>query len=176
MGEWIGVREMERRRGVAHGAVRRAVLDGRIPEQAVRRAADGSIDAIEFEAATAAWNANTDHAQAARTIGGAATVAAPAPVPAAVVQTSVPNSYEADALRLHPGLEVGLISLPTILAREGLAAERVDRVLSSVYAAIRRELSSRQQPVRFIAQELAVLRDMVDDERAHPGTYTWPSE
>lgn len=74
--EWVSVREVGRRRGVTHGAVQKAIKDGRIPETAVKRDAEGNIEAIEYEAAIAAWNANTDLDQAARTIGGAATVAA----------------------------------------------------------------------------------------------------
>lgn len=74
MGERVGVREMALRRGCSHGAVQKAIKDGRIPAEAVERDATGRIKSIDYEAATAAWNVNTDADQAARTPGGAATV------------------------------------------------------------------------------------------------------
>lgn len=74
MAEWVSVREVARRRGCTHGAVQKAISTGRIPEAAVRRV-DGRIEAIDYEAASKAWNESTDVDQAARTAGGAATVA-----------------------------------------------------------------------------------------------------
>jgi hypothetical protein len=74
MGDRVSVREMARRRGCTHGAVQKAISDGRIPDSAVERE-DGRIKSIDFEAATIAWNSNTDVDQASRSIGGAATVA-----------------------------------------------------------------------------------------------------
>lgn len=75
MGERVGVREMALRRGCTHGAVQKAISDGRIPAAAVERDATGRIKSIDLEAATLAWNSSTDVDQASRTIGGAATVA-----------------------------------------------------------------------------------------------------
>src|SRR5574341_1768694 len=76
MAEWISLTEMARRRGCkGHGAVQAAIRAGRIPESCVRRTASGRIKAVEYVAANDAWNLNTDIDQAARTPGGAATVA-----------------------------------------------------------------------------------------------------
>jgi hypothetical protein len=72
--DWISLREFARRRGVRLSAVQKAVSDKRVPESAVRRNEQGHLQAIEFHAASAAWNTNTDVEQAARTAGGAATV------------------------------------------------------------------------------------------------------
>jgi hypothetical protein len=72
----VSLREMARRRGCTHGAVQKAISDGRIPASAVERDKRGRIASIDFAAATAAWNANTDVDQAARTPGGTATVTA----------------------------------------------------------------------------------------------------
>src|SRR5574341_80350 len=79
MGELVSVREMARRRGCTHGAVQKAISTGRIPASAVKRDDARRIEGIYFEAATAAWNENTDVDQAARTPGGAATVAGSTP-------------------------------------------------------------------------------------------------
>lgn len=75
MADWVSMREVARRRGCTHGAVQKAITTGRIPEAAVKRV-DGRIDAIDYELATAHWNASTDVDQAARTSGGAATASA----------------------------------------------------------------------------------------------------
>jgi len=65
MEEWIGQRAFARRKGVSHTAVQKAIADGRIPATAVRRKGD-RIAAIEFYAASAAWDANTDPAAQAK--------------------------------------------------------------------------------------------------------------
>lgn len=75
MGERVSVRGMARLRGCTHGAVQKAISDGRIPAAAVERDDQGHIKSIDFEVATLAWNSSTDVDQAARTVGGAATVA-----------------------------------------------------------------------------------------------------
>lgn len=76
MGQRVSVRAMARLRGCTHGAVQKAISDGRIPADLVERdEASRRIKSIDYEAATAAWNATTDVDQAGRTIGGAATVA-----------------------------------------------------------------------------------------------------
>jgi hypothetical protein len=69
MEDWISQRAFARRRGVSHTAVQKAIRDGRIPSEAVKREGD-RIVAVEFKMASAAWDANTDPAAVAKnTIG-----------------------------------------------------------------------------------------------------------
>jgi hypothetical protein len=97
---------MARRRGCTHGAVQKAISDGRIPESAIERE-DGRIKSIDFEAATLAWNANTDVDQAARSIGGAATVAGSAAATTGSgelpLETPAPKGAEATTGSTAPG-------------------------------------------------------------------------
>lgn len=65
MEDWISQRAFARRRGVSHTAVQKAIRDGRIPTEAVKREGD-RIVAIEFNSASAAWDANTDPAAVAK--------------------------------------------------------------------------------------------------------------
>ena len=64
MEEWISLREFSRRREVSLGAVQKAIRSGRV--KAVERAANGRCISIEYYAATAQWNGNTDLDQAGR--------------------------------------------------------------------------------------------------------------
>lgn len=72
MEDWISQRAFARKKGVSHTAVQKAVRDGRIPAAAVKRAADGRIEGIEFHSAAAAWDAHTDPAAAAKNTLGQA--------------------------------------------------------------------------------------------------------
>lgn len=85
MEEWISLREFARRREVTLGAVQKAIESKRVT--AVRRSESGRLLAIEYHAATAQWNSNTDPDQAARAgqaaaaANSAAVVASPAQSP-----------------------------------------------------------------------------------------------
>lgn len=170
--------EHRRTRGLMGGtqaAVNKAVASGRITKVVDPESKKLMIDPA---IADAQWERNTDLDQALRTLGsaapGAITDEASPAAPKSAVQTSAPpnSNYEAEALRFHPGLELGLVALPTILTREGLGRELVDRVLDSVCAAIRRELRARGEPVRFIAREIEAMLELVAEERANPGSWT----
>src|SRR4051812_49387303 len=101
MAEWTTISEMARRRGCSPGAVPKANATGRIPETCGRRKPTGRLEAIEIEAATEAWNRNTDADQAARTPGGAATAVAAgnAELPLGSPAQRAAGSPEAKALR-----------------------------------------------------------------------------
>lgn len=64
MAEWMSIRAFARRIGVRHRAVQKAIEAGRIT--AVKRDADGDLEAVDAEAAVVEWAANTDPEQAAR--------------------------------------------------------------------------------------------------------------
>ena len=59
-----------------------------------------------------------------------------------------------------------------MLAKEGLAGEAIDRVLDRVYQVMVEELRRRNEPAEFIANELQLLCDRVEEERATPGVWT----
>jgi hypothetical protein len=86
----VSVREYARRRGVSHTAVRKAVLAGRIPQEA-----DGSIDPTK---ADAAWAAETNPARNSK----AQDQPVPVPLPqAAIAQTSGTGPSFAQARAMH---------------------------------------------------------------------------
>jgi hypothetical protein len=86
----VSVREYARRRGVSHTAVRKAVLAGRIPQEA-----DGSIDPTK---ADAAWAAETNPARNSK----AQDQPVPAPLPqAAIAQTTGTGPSFAQARAMH---------------------------------------------------------------------------
>jgi hypothetical protein len=89
-----------------------------------------------------------------------------APAPAAL------SRDDDEALRFQPALELALLTLPAILARTGVADAAIDRVLDEVLTAARLELQARGEPSRFIARELEGFRRMLEEERAHPGSWT----
>lgn len=64
MEAWISIREFSRRRDVALSAVQKAIESGRVTS--VRRDSNGRLEAIEFYAASAEWDRNTDPTQASR--------------------------------------------------------------------------------------------------------------
>lgn len=65
--DWISLREFARRRGVALGAVQKAIASGRVNPGAVKRNALGRLQAIEWHRATQDWNGRTDPDLALRT-------------------------------------------------------------------------------------------------------------
>jgi hypothetical protein len=161
--------------GGTQAAVNKAAATGRITKVIDPESKKPMIDPA---IADAQWERNTDLEQQLRGHGGL--LPAPA-VDCAVqsalvarVQTSGLDQDDLDALRFHLGLEVGLLSLPTILAAEGAAQAAIERVLEGVYHAIRRELEARKESRHFIARELGALRTMLADERERPGTWTGP--
>ena len=95
---------------------------------------------------------------------------------AAVSQTapkSMPiDPYDADALRFSPAYDVGLVSLPAHLDKEGLSREAIDRVLANLYQAMIAELRARHENEDFIRREMDLLRQRVSEEREAPGTWT----
>lgn len=101
--DWISLREMGRRTGRTHGAVQKAIKDGRIPELCVRRAADGSVEAIEYYGAKAAWERNTDQDQALRTL--AMSSAASSDSGAAGFDPAAPPEGAGEQLSLEPNDE-----------------------------------------------------------------------
>lgn len=163
MGERVGVREMALRRGCSHGAVQKAIKDGRIPAEAVERDAKGRITSIDYEAATAAWNVNTDADQAARTPGGAATVAGQLPLeprsetkrtaPAPAVETLAVRAANAQGKQLQNQLlELELLKeMGTLVSRD-----EVREIAARRYRAIREQVLT--VPDR-VADILAAERD-----------------
>jgi hypothetical protein len=165
--------------GATQAAVNKAVHSGRITKVMDRTSQRLMIDA---EIADAQWARNTDLDQQLRGLGGVLPAAPREEATAgAEVQTSAltpapaPRALDADdaeALRTHAALEIGLISLPAILAREGIPSATVDRVLDALFDAMRGELAARQEPASFIDEQLDSLRSMVAEERADPGSWT----
>lgn len=154
---------MALRRGCSHGAVQKAIKDGRIPAEAVERDAKGRITSIDYEAATAAWNVNTDADQAARTPGGAATVAGQLPLeprsetkrtaPAPAAETLAVRAANAQGKQLQNQLlelellkEIGLI----------VSRDEVWEIAARRYRAIREQVLT--VPDR-VADILAAERD-----------------
>lgn len=154
---------MALRRGCSHGAVQKAIKDGRIPAEAVERDAKGRITSIDYEAATAAWNVNTDADQAARTPGGAATVAGQLPLeprsetkrtaPAPAAETLAVRAANAQGKQLQNQLlelellkEIGLI----------VSRDEVGEIAARRYRAIREQVLT--VPDR-VADILAAERD-----------------
>jgi hypothetical protein len=82
--DWISISEFARRRSCSHTAVQKAIESKRVPETAVRRNEAGRLAAIEFHAAMAAWDRNTDIDQAARNGKVLGATAAPAAIPVAM--------------------------------------------------------------------------------------------
>src|SRR5262245_50287802 len=63
---WISLRAYARHRDCTLAAVQKAIASGRIPPSAVKRNEAGELEAIDQVAADAAWLANTDPVEAAR--------------------------------------------------------------------------------------------------------------
>ena len=167
MQEWISVRELGRRLGRRHRAVQLAIETGRIPSQAVRcDPSTGRIVAVEFHAARLFWLARTDMAQALRTTEPLRVEPEPPP-PAPDVPIHTSGKTARDALALCAAFECALLALPAALARVGLG-HAIDEVVGDVLAAMRAELIGRGES----PEASDVLRSMLDEERAHPGTWT----
>lgn len=67
MADWISLREMARRRSCTLAAVQKAIATGRITAAAVRRDANGRLQAIDADQAAIDWYQNTDAELALRT-------------------------------------------------------------------------------------------------------------
>jgi hypothetical protein len=161
MAEWIGVRELERRRGVSRGSVRIAVMAGRIPESCIRRGADGSIEAVEYESATAAWNANTDVDQAARTPGGAATVVgAEGQLPLESPAAAAPSAPAAQGTRGTTELRVASAEGKQ-LQNKLLELELLEQIGTLVSREEVREIAARRY--RAIREQILTVPDRVAD-------------
>jgi len=129
-----------------------------------------SLDAVR------AWCDSTGYGHSIQALLANFSRSEPAPAPAPVQRSAPPpkaalDPDDADALKVYPALEIGFISLPTILAGEGLSSATVVRVLDAFFDAMRAELVARHAPATFIARELDTLRAMVDEERESPGSW-----
>ncbi|SRR5258708_136051 len=136
MEDWISQRAFARRRGVSHTAVQKAIRDRRIPEASIRRKGD-RIEAIEYQSATAAWDANTDPAAVAKNTLGSNEPTSPAPdesirsVTSADAGADAASPAAADSSELEPELPSGLKD------PHGYQAERTKR---EKFAALTAEL------------------------------------
>jgi hypothetical protein len=185
--DWVSLREFARRRGVRLAAVQKAISDGRVPHEAVKRNERGHLQAIEFHTATAAWNRNTDIDRAARTPGGAATVAGAEinelpleqkPEGAAAKGTTEIRIAHAEGKRLQNQLlELELMEeIGTLVSRDEvreLGARRYRAIRDQVLAVpdrIADLLAAERDPARVHAELLneleRVLNELADDAAA----------
>ena len=162
--EWLGLREFARRLGRHHHAVQKAISDGRVPAASVRRDERGRVVAVDFPSASIAWRLSTDPSQALRR------AAAPVNVPdEAPCQAPPPTQASAPAIA---ALELALVVLPAALEALGVGGALITLGLAAVREAMEGELRARGVDDAEISELVGRLLEMIDDERAQPGTWT----